>query len=214
VRIAKEEARVVVQSYVANLPKCETLVSVRTSAYFRHGKLEIVFLASREANMALPDDIFVSDDNPAVPGGNITKPLVVALLAYLASRYFGSSQVEETAPTTDSAPRPSEPQPSSTADPSPGSILDGLGGLIEQFQKKGFGETIDSWIKTGPNKEVASRDVSDALGGDLIDQLSRRTGLSRDQILNELSRMLPKVVDGLTPQGRLPTRQELTRLMG
>jgi uncharacterized protein YidB (DUF937 family) len=164
--------------------------------------------------MALPDDIFGSDDNPAVPGGNITKPLVIALLAYLASQYFGSNQGEETASTTDSAPRPSEPQPSQTADPSPGSILDGLGGLIEQFQKKGFGETIDSWIKTGPNKEVASRDISDALGGDLVDQLSRRTGLSRDQILNEFSRMLPKVVDGLTPQGRLPTPQELARLMG
>jgi len=164
--------------------------------------------------MALPDDIFGSNDNPAVPGGNITKPLVIALLAYLASRYFGSGQKEETASTPESAPRSSEPLPGPDADPSPGSILDGLGGLFEQFQKKGYGETVDSWINTGPNKDVAARDVSDALGGDVVDELSRRTGLSRDQVVTELSRMLPNVVDRLTPQGRLPSRQELSRLMG
>lgn len=164
--------------------------------------------------MALPDDIFGSDDNPAVPGGNLTKPLVIALLAYLASRYFGSGQKEETAATPEAAPRTSEPLPGQTADPSPGSILDGLGGLIEQFQKKGFGETVDSWVNTGPNKNVPERDVSDALGGDVVEELSRRTGLSRDQVIAELSRMLPNVVDRLTPQGRLPSRQELARLLG
>jgi uncharacterized protein YidB (DUF937 family) len=73
---------------------------------------------------------------------------------------------------------------------------------------------MDSWVNTGANKDVASRDVSDALGGDFVDELSGRTGLSRDQILTELSRMLPTVVDRLTPQGRLPTPQEMARLMG
>ena len=161
--------------------------------------------------MAIPDDIFGSDTNPAVPGGNITKPLVIALLAYLASRYLSGAQKGD-APAAE--PAPSKPLPQSTADASPGSILDGLGGLVAQFQKKGFGETVDSWIKAGPNKDVAPREVSDALGGDVVDELARRTGLSRDQVLNELSRMLPNVVDRLTPQGRLPSYQELARLMG
>jgi uncharacterized protein YidB (DUF937 family) len=161
--------------------------------------------------MALPDDIFGSDTNPAVPGGNITKPLIIALLAYLASRYVSAGQKNESASAPE--PRPSDAAPS-TEDQLPGSILDGLGGLIEQFQKKGLGETIDSWVNEGPNKDVAPRNVSDALGGDVVDELSRRTGLSRDQVLNELSRMLPNVVDRLTPQGRLPTYQEMARLMG
>ena len=162
--------------------------------------------------MALPDDVFGSDDNPAVPGGNMTKPLIIALLAYLASRYFGGGQAEEGA--SKPASLPPEPLPGPTADPSPGSILDGLGGLIEEFQKKGFGETIDSWVKTGPNKTVAPPEVSDALGGDVVDELARRTGLSRDQILDGLARTLPNVVDRLTPQGRLPNYRELSRLMG
>ena len=52
-----------------------------------------------------------------------------------------------------------------------------------------------------------------ALGGDVVNELSRRTGLSRDQVVDELARMLPNVVDKLTPDGRLPTRQEIMRLM-
>jgi len=165
--------------------------------------------------MGLPDNIFGSDTNPAVPGGNITKPLMIALLAYLASRYLGGGEKEEPAPSTpEPLPRSSDPLPGPTTEPSSGSILDGLGGLIEQFQKRGFGDTVDSWVNTGANKEVAPRDVSDALGGDFVDELSKRTGLSRDQVLTELSRMLPNVVDRLTPQGRLPTRQEMAHLLG
>jgi hypothetical protein len=34
------------------------------------------------------DNVFGSSSNPAVPGGNLTKPLIMALLALLASRYM------------------------------------------------------------------------------------------------------------------------------
>jgi uncharacterized protein YidB (DUF937 family) len=72
----------------------------------------------------------------------------------------------------------------------------------------------DSWIKTGPNKAVAPGQISDALGPDVIDTLSQRTGLSKDQVLQILSRVLPNAVDQFTPQGRLPSQQELARLIG
>ncbi len=65
-----------------------------------------------------------------------------------------------------------------------------------------------------PAKPVAANQVSDALGPDLIDALSQRTGLPKDQILVVLSQVLPNAVDKLTPEGRLPTQQEISRLMG
>jgi uncharacterized protein YidB (DUF937 family) len=157
--------------------------------------------------------IFGSDSGPAVPGGNLTKPLVVALLALLASRYMSGGQTQP-APAPDASRAPeASPQSGAAQDASPGSVLDGLGGLIEQFQQKGLGDVIDSWVNRGTNKNVAPDQVSVALGRDVIDDLSRRTGLSRDEVLAELARMLPNAVDKLTPEGRLPTQQEIMRLM-
>ena len=144
-----------------------------------------------------------------MPGGNVAKPLIVALLALLASRYF-SGKKQETAPEMPKLP---DPAPQSLPDPSPGNVLDGLGGLIKQFQQKGLGDVVDSWVSTGKDKNVCPDQISVALGGDVVDDLSRRTGLTRDQVVAELARMLPNVVDNLTPDGRLPTRQEVMRLM-
>ena len=157
----------------------------------------------------MPQNIFGSESGPAVPGGNFTKPLVIALLALLASRYMSGGQKQ----TPADAPRLPEARPGSAPDDSPGSLLDGLGDLVDQFQKKGLGDVVDSWINRGKNKEVAPDQVSVALGGDVVDELSRRTGLSRDQVVTELAKMLPNMVDKLTPDGRLPTRQEIMRLM-
>jgi len=157
----------------------------------------------------MAQNIFGSDGSSAVPGGNVAKPLMVALLALLASRYFGGKKQDTAAPV----PAPKLPEPAPQSLPDPGSILDGLGGLIKQFQQKGLGDTVDSWVATGKNKDVGADQVSSALGGDIVDELSRRTGLSRDQVVAELARMLPNMVDKLTPNGRLPTQQELMRLV-
>ena len=159
----------------------------------------------------MPQNIFGSDSSPAVPGGNLTKPLVIALLALLASRYMSGGQ-KQSSPAREPQRLP-ESMPGSEQDASPGSILDGLGGLVKQFQQKGLGDAIDSWVNLGKNKSVAPDQISGALGGDVVDELSRRTGLSKDQVVAELARMLPNVVDKLTPDGRLPTRQEIMRLM-
>jgi uncharacterized protein YidB (DUF937 family) len=170
---------------------------------------ETFFLAKQEVKMS---NIFGSDSGSAVPGGNLTKPLVIALLALLASRYMAGGQ-KQSMPAPDASKSPEAPPPGSAQDASPGSVLDGLGGLIDQFQKKGLGDVVDSWVNRGTNKSVAPDQVSAALGRDVVDQLSLRTGLSRDQVVAELARMLPNVVDKLTPDGRLPTKQEIMRLI-
>jgi uncharacterized protein YidB (DUF937 family) len=173
------------------------------------GDYETFLLAKQEVKMS---NIFGSDSSSAVPGGNLTKPLVIALLALLASRYMSGGQKQST-PTPDASRTPEAPAAGSAQDASPGSVLDGLGGLIDQFQKKGLGDVVDSWVNRGTNKSVAPDQVSAALGRDVVDQLSLRTGLSRDQVVAELARMLPNVVDKLTPDGRLPTKQEIMRLI-
>jgi uncharacterized protein YidB (DUF937 family) len=161
--------------------------------------------------MGVLDNIFGGDKGSAVPGGNVAKPLMIALLALLASRYMsGGGQKEVAPPPRQDMP----PQPSSIPDESPGSIVGGLGGLLKQFQQAGLGEVVDSWINTGPNKTVAPGQIADALGPDVIDALSQRTRLPRDQVVAILSQLLPNAVDQLTPEGRLPTHQKAARLVG
>jgi uncharacterized protein YidB (DUF937 family) len=160
-------------------------------------------------------NIFGSDQNPAVPGGSVAKPLIIALLALLAARAFGGKgRSDGTQASPEPTPRIPQPQSQPDASPDPGSILGGLGGLIKQFKQKGFGDTVDTWINAGANRDISSDQVSDVLGRDVVDELSRRTGLSRDQVVEELSRLLPNAVDRLTPEGRLPTQREMARLLG
>ncbi len=91
-----------------------------------------------------------------------------------------------------------------------GSVLSGgLGDLLKQFQQNGHGEVANSWIGNGPNKQIAPGDLANALGADQIEQLTSRTGMSRDQLLSELSNELPDAVSDFTPEGRLPTDDEV-----
>jgi len=92
-----------------------------------------------------------------------------------------------------------------------GSVLSGgLGDLMKQLQQSGHGETVNSWVGSGQNKAISPGDLAGALGVDQIDQLSSQSGLSRDDLLNGLSQLLPQVIDHLTPDGRLPTESELS----
>ncbi|MBR1089894.1 DUF937 domain-containing protein [Bradyrhizobium manausense] len=92
-----------------------------------------------------------------------------------------------------------------------GSVLSGgLGDLLNQLQQSGHGETANSWVGKGENKAISPGDLANALGADQIQSLSAQSGLSRDELLSGLSQYLPQVIDHLTPDGRLPTENELS----
>ncbi|WP_027135829.1 YidB family protein [Geminicoccus roseus] len=87
-----------------------------------------------------------------------------------------------------------------------GNVLNGgLGELVERFRQNGHGETADSWVAHGPNRELPPDQLERAIGEDTLADLSRQTGLSRQELLARLSRELPNAVDQYTPDGRLPT---------
>jgi uncharacterized protein YidB (DUF937 family) len=85
-----------------------------------------------------------------------------------------------------------------------GLLSGGLGELVERFTKSGHGETVNSWVGTGPNAQIAPSEVEQSIGTDVLETLSKQTGLSREEILARLSRELPQAVDKYTPDGRLP----------
>jgi len=85
-----------------------------------------------------------------------------------------------------------------------GAVLNsGLGELVDRFKQAGHGDKADSWVQPGPNQDVAPTDLEQALGPQVIDAIARQTGLSREDLLDRLSRVLPEAVDRYTPDGRL-----------
>src|SRR5262249_27237643 len=89
-----------------------------------------------------------------------------------------------------------------------GGLLGGLGGLLRRFQQNGQGDVIKSWIGPGENKPIAPGQLGSALGPDILKSLAQRTGMSEQDLMAQVSQVLPGVVDKLTPQGRLPTQAE------
>lgn len=85
-----------------------------------------------------------------------------------------------------------------------GGLSGGLGDIVDSFRQNGQGETADSWVGSGANRDVAPNDVERAIGPEVLDGLVQSTGLSRDELLRRLSSVLPEAVNRLTPEGRLP----------
>ena len=153
--------------------------------------------------MGFLDDVLGS----AVPGGKVSKPLMLALLALLASGALFRSGGREVPPVTADPTR----APAGEGGGS-GGLLEGLGGLLDRFRQSGHGKTADSWVGTGPNEPVSPGHVGNALGPNIIKTLAERAGMSEEELIRQLSQVLPGVVDKLTPNGRLPTSAELDQM--
>ena len=90
-----------------------------------------------------------------------------------------------------------------------GSVLNGgLRNLVSEMEENGQGSAAQSWVGNGANQPVAPGDLANALGAEDIDAVAQQTGMSREQLLTQLSEHLPEFVNQLTPDGRLPTDQE------
>jgi uncharacterized protein YidB (DUF937 family) len=109
----------------------------------------------------------------AFPGGNVAKPLMLALGALLASGVLTRNKLEQ-------------------------------GGL---------GNQTKSWVGSGQNQPVAPSQLGQALGPNIIKTLSQVTGLSEDDLTKQLSQGIPVIVNTLTPNGRLPTVAELSKMI-
>ncbi len=93
---------------------------------------------------------------------------------------------------------------------SAGGILSGgLGELLDRFQKSGQGETANSWVKTGVNKRCSEAELEQAIGPEVLETLTKQTGLSKTELVDRLCRELPEAVDKYTPQGRIPQEAEM-----
>jgi uncharacterized protein YidB (DUF937 family) len=135
--------------------------------------------------MSLLNDVIgaaVREHNVPQLGSTGTSPLVDALRSLLAPRSTAAGM----------APDETHVEP------------DALQQLLSRFQQSGYAELVRSWIGTGPNQPIEPEQVRQALGPDQVNDLVNQTGLPHETLLQELARLLPTIIDRLSPKGRLP----------
>jgi len=137
-------------------------------------------------------------DKAAPKGSSIAKPLMKVFIAALASGALTRKQAPASAPNT------------SPASDQKG-LLGGLGGLLEKLQQGGQGEAVKSWVGSGQNQAISPASLGSILGPSVIKGVAAKLGKSEQEVTTQLSQLLPGLVDKLTPQGRLPTEDEVAK---
>ena len=165
---------------------------------------------------------------PSAPGSGGMSKTTMALLAFLAYKAYKGMNPEQPAQAGVPSPnRGGQGRESQSAEPGglagvlrtifgggsvPGPVLSrGVGNTVQDIERSGHGEIARSWVGRGQNRPIAPEKLEAALGEDGIRDLMQQTGMERDELLATLSEHLPRVIDHLTPEGRLPTEQEASR---
>ena len=93
----------------------------------------------------------------------------------------------------------------------------GLQGLANKFAQKGQGNAFQSWVGMGENQPVSSNQIQNVVGSEQVNAIATRMGVDPTLASNFLAEYLPKIVDKLTPAGKVdPTadhQEGLTALL-
>jgi uncharacterized protein YidB (DUF937 family) len=79
----------------------------------------------------------------------------------------------------------------------------GLQGLATKFSQSGQGNAFQSWVGVGENQPISGDQIRNVLGSDQVKALAAKMGVDPAQASNFLAEFLPKVVDKLTPTGKI-----------
>ena len=79
----------------------------------------------------------------------------------------------------------------------------GLQGLANKFSQSGQGDAFSSWVGMGENQPVSSNQVQNVLGSEQVNAIATRMGVDPAMVSTFLAEYLPKIVDKLTPAGKI-----------
>jgi len=83
--------------------------------------------------------------------------------------------------------------------------IDGVSGLVSQFEQSGLGEHVASWVGDGQNLPVSPDQIESALGSPAIASIAAKFGVDPSQASQLISQHLPGIISHLTPGGQIPS---------
>ncbi|WP_374829813.1 YidB family protein [Paenochrobactrum pullorum] len=94
-----------------------------------------------------------------------------------------------------------------------GALTGGLGGLLDQLTQAGHGGKVDSWLGQGENASIEPDQLGSAIGQKNLSEIAQHVGINEQDLLAQLSQVLPAIVDKLTADGKVPDMQDIARLI-
>jgi uncharacterized protein YidB (DUF937 family) len=79
----------------------------------------------------------------------------------------------------------------------------GLQGLANKFSQSGQGNAFQSWVGMGENQPISNNQIQNALGSEQVNAIATRMGVDPAIASTFLAEYLPKIVDKLTPAGKI-----------
>lgn len=89
---------------------------------------------------------------------------------------------------------------------------DGLADLLAGFNDAGAEAEVQSWVGSIANESTDRSAVERAIGRTRLAEISARLQADPEEVADGLARVIPAVVDRITPGGSMPTGAQLDDL--
>ena len=89
----------------------------------------------------------------------------------------------------------------------------GLSKLVQNAHASGLSSEADSWVGTGETQPITADQAKQVVGADVVQQVAQQAGVSEDEAAGVIARVVPQVVNGLTPNGQVPSDDDLDQLV-
>jgi uncharacterized protein YidB (DUF937 family) len=90
----------------------------------------------------------------------------------------------------------------------------GLKNVLAGFEANGLGAQAATWVGTGANAPIGAADVEKVVGHEQLAGIARELGVSEPDAAAAVARVLPAVVDHVTPDGTVPPEDEVDAALG
>ena len=79
-----------------------------------------------------------------------------------------------------------------------GAVLGKIGG-----EQGGLSDLAESWVGKGENLPISAEQISSVLGSGAIADMAAKFGISPETLSAQIAQHLPKLIDRLTPDGKV-----------
>ncbi len=86
----------------------------------------------------------------------------------------------------------------------------GLQGALDKLKGQGLSNQVDDWVSTGPgeNAPVESQQLQLLFDDQEVEQVAQQVHAPKQEVYSAISKVLPQIIDALTPQGEQTSKQE------